>query len=88
LGRAIWTIPSRILLDIISAWKSLLSGEVVYFGAIMEAHLALVKWMLFKRRQSVFPKNRKGKLQGWFSGSIVWKHFILGKKTFRDITKN
>jgi GT2 family glycosyltransferase len=88
LGRAIWTIPVRILLDIISAWKSLLSGELVYFMAIMEAHLALAKWILLKRKQSVFPRNRKGKLQGWFAGSIVWRHFILHKKTFTEIIKN
>ena len=87
-GRALWTIPVRILLDIISGWKSLLSGEVVYFAAIMEAHLALVKWILFSQKQSVFPKNRGGELRGWFRGSIVWRHFILGKKTFREIIKN
>jgi GT2 family glycosyltransferase len=88
LGRAVWTIPVRILLDMISGWKSLLSGEVVYFAAIAEAHLALGKWILFKSSQSVFPKDRKGKLQGWFGSSIVWRHFILGKKTFRNIIKN
>ena len=87
-GRALWTIPVRILLDIISGWKSLLSGEVVYFAAIMEAHLALVKWILFSQKQSVFPKNRGGELKGLFRGSIVWRHFILGKKTFREIIKN
>ena len=86
--KALLTIPVRILLDIISGWKSLLSGEVVYFGAIMEAHAAFLKWILINRRRSVFPKSRKGELRGWFRGSIVWKHFILGKKTFREIIKN
>ena len=87
LGQLFWKIPFRFLLDSISAWKSLFAGEAVYFWAILEAHAAFLKWMLFNRKSSVFPKNRRGTLMGWYSGSIVWQYFVSGKKTFTEIVK-
>ena len=84
-GRAVWIIPFRILLDVISAWKSLLGGQLVYFLAILEAHAAFAKWLVWNRKQSIFPKRKKGRLNGLFRGSVVWQHFILGKKTFTEI---
>ena len=87
-GQAIWKIPFRFLLDAISAWKSLFAGEAIYFLAISEAHLAFVKWLLFKQNESVFPKKRKANLAGWYLHSLVWKHFVRGKKTFTEIVEN
>ncbi len=86
--KALGKVPMRILLDIISAWKSLLAGEAIYFFAIFEAHAAFLKWLLFNRGQSVFPVSRKAPVKGWYKGSIVWMHFIMGKKTFAEIVKN
>jgi len=34
----LWKIPISFFLDTISAWKSLLAGEGVYFLAVLEAH--------------------------------------------------
>ncbi len=86
-GQLLWKMPCRVLLDSVSAWKSLFAGEAVYFWAILEAHLAFVKWVIFKRKKSVFPKKRHGTLHGWYSGSIVWQYFVTGKKTFTEIVK-
>jgi len=83
--QSFWKIPLRILLDIISAWKSLFAGEAVYFFAILEAHLAFVKWLFFSQGQSVFPSRRRASLTGWYQRSIAWKHFVQGKKTFAEI---
>ena len=80
-----WKIPFRFLLDIISAWKSLLAGQAIYFWAIGEAHLAFLKWVLVKRNQSIFPKQRRGQLDGWYKHSVAWKHFVRGKETFTEI---
>ncbi|MES1159676.1 MAG: hypothetical protein ABUM51_02890 [Bacteroidota bacterium] len=87
VGQLIWKIPMRFLLDSISAWKSLFAGEGIYFLAILEAHLAFIKWLLFKRKQSVFPLKREGTLSGWYSRSIIWQYFIAGRKTFTEIMK-
>lgn len=86
-GQCLWKIPLRFLLDSISAWKSLLAGEGVYFMAILEAHLAFLKWVFFKRKASVFPAKTRGKLLGWYTGSVVWQYFVAGKKTFAEIVK-
>ena len=87
LEQWIWKIPFRFLLDSVSAWKSLLAGEGVYFVAILEAHLAFIKWLAVKRKYSVFPKKRRGTLLGWYTGSIVWEYFVAGRKTFTEIVK-
>ena len=88
LIHALWKIPFRILLDIISAWKTLFSGQGIYFVAIIEAHFGFLKWILFKKKQSIFPENKNGELYGWFKKSIVWEHFVNGKKTFTQIVQN
>jgi len=82
---SIWILAVRNLLDAVSAWKGLLTGDGRYFIAVVRAHIAFVKWWLFHRENSVFPAQRKRKLQGYFSGSIVWLHFVKKKKTFAEI---
>ena len=87
LGQSVWKMPLRLLLDSISAWKSLFAGEAVYFWAILEAHLAFFKWLMVSRKKSLFPPKRKAPLTGWYRGSIVWQYFVKGKKTFNEIVK-
>jgi GT2 family glycosyltransferase len=84
----LWKIPLRFLLDSISAWKSLFAGEAIYFWAILEAHLAFFKWLMVSRRKSLYPPKKRARLDGWYSGSIVWQYFIRGKKTFAEIVKS
>jgi GT2 family glycosyltransferase len=88
LAQAVWKIPLRIFLDAISAWKSLFAGEVTYFMAVYEGHLGFFKWLVAGRKRSVFPVKKEGLLNGWYNKSIVWKHFILGKTTFREIVED
>lgn len=85
MGQLAWKIPFRFFLDTISAWKSLLAGEGVYFLAVLEAHFGFLKWLFFKRKQSVFPIRKEGNVQGWYGHSIVWQYFVSGKKTFSEI---
>jgi GT2 family glycosyltransferase len=83
----LWKMPVRFALDSISAWKSLLAGEGIYFWAILEAHLAFFKWLIVSRKHSLFPVKKRGPLEGWYKGSVVWQYFIKGKKTFAEIVK-
>jgi GT2 family glycosyltransferase len=85
LAKAVWKIPVRIVLDAISAWKSLFDGQGVYFKAIMEAHGGFIKWLFNGRKKSVFPISKKGVLHGWYRGSVVWQHFVKGRKQFSEI---
>jgi GT2 family glycosyltransferase len=80
-----WKIPLRIGMDFISAFKSLFAGQLVYFLAVGEAHLAFFKWVLFKQKQSVFPVRRKNQLSGLYLHSVAWKHFVEGMERFDEI---
>lgn len=84
VGEAIWKISYRFILDSVSAIKSLLAGQGKYFIAVVRAHFAFLHWLLFsKKKKSGY--NKKGRLLGYFSKSIVWSHFVLGKKRFSEI---
>ncbi|ULQ56927.1 glycosyltransferase family 2 protein [Flavihumibacter rivuli] len=85
LYQSLYKIPIRFFLDAISAWKSLFEGQAIYFKAILEAHVGFIGWVLIRHKQSVFPVSRKGKVNGWYSGSVVWQHFVKGKKHFSEI---
>ncbi|MEO6731548.1 MAG: glycosyltransferase family 2 protein [Ferruginibacter sp.] len=85
VGTAIFTIATRIILDLIAACKELLGGNSGFFLAIMKAHLYFLKWLLLDQKKSVFPVSRSGKLSGWYLSSLVWQYFIKKKKTFAEI---
>lgn len=81
----VWKIPVRFLLDAVSAWKSLFEGQGIYFKAILEAHIGFMGWVLIRHRRSVFPISKKGKVRGWYKGSVVWDHFVRGRRYFSEI---
>lgn len=83
--KSLWIMTIRDLLDAVSAWKGLFSGNVGYFIAVLRANIAFIKWWLLYRNKSVFPVQRKGKLSGSFSGNVAWLHFVKKKKTFSEI---
>lgn len=85
LQKKLWVLLVRNLLDGISAWKGLLSGDGGYFIAILRAHAAFIKWRLFRRKKSVFPATREGKLSGYLQRNMVWQHFIKKRKFFTEI---
>lgn len=82
-----WKIPFRIFLDAISALKGLFMGDGGYFISILKAHFSFLKWILFKRNQSVFPVKKSGKPAGIYQGNLVWQHFVKGKKYFSQLIK-
>ena len=81
-----WKIPYRLLLDQVSALKSLLSGDGGYFISIIDAHFAFLYWIIFGNKRWK-PKTRKPlkKLSGVFRGNLVWEHFVLKEKFFTQI---
>lgn len=83
-----YVIVFRFLLDAISAWKGLLSGNFPFFTSIAKAHFSFIKWQLIDKKQSIFPQKRVQSPKGIYKGKIVWDYFILGKKRFSEIVKN
>ncbi len=86
-NKKLWVMPARYLLDGISAWKGLLSGDGGYFIAILRAQLAFIKWWLFHKRKSVMPVSRRGRLSGLLQKNIVWEHFVNKRKYFSEIVR-
>lgn len=85
---ALWKIPFRILLDAVAAWKGVFEGNPGFFTAIVRAHFYFIKWSITDRKKSIFPNEKKIKPSGWYSGSVVYRHFIEKKKTFSEIVGN
>ena len=90
-GEAAWKIVYRFILDAVSALKSLFAGQGTYFMAVLRAHFAFLYWLFFiKKKKTLY--NKKGPLQGYLRKSVVWNHFVLGKRRFAEIvlkkTKN
>lgn len=84
-GTAVWKIPARIMLDALSAWRALWSGDQGYFFAIGRAHFHFFGWLLVGKKQSVFPSKKGRKPAGYYKGSVIWAHFLMKKKTFSEI---
>ncbi|RYG53577.1 MAG: glycosyltransferase family 2 protein [Chitinophagaceae bacterium] len=87
VAEAILKISCRFWLDAISAWKSLFAGQGKYFVAVVEAHVAFFFWLFIKRKHSLFPEKRNAKLHGYLHRSVVWAHFVEGKKKFMEIVQ-
>jgi GT2 family glycosyltransferase len=79
-----WKIPFRFFLDTLSAIKSLLEGEGKYFTAVFRAHFAFLRW-LFVVGKKGSDRGGNGNLHGYWKKSVVWAHFISGKKRFSEI---
>jgi len=89
LNKLIWKVPIRFMLDIVSAFKFLISGQ-------SEAAMAVIKALGYiighpisitqKRKQTrqVLKSYQIGEptSAGRYSKSIVWSYYIKGKKTF------
>ncbi|MDQ6608752.1 MAG: glycosyltransferase [Bacteroidota bacterium] len=84
-----WKIPYRIVLDQVSAFKGLVSGDAGYFLSIAEAHLAFLYWIFFgKRKWKLSKRHSLKKLSGVYDGNVAWQHFGLKKKKFSDFVFN
>jgi len=90
LQEKIWKLPFRFLLDAISAWKGLFTGDASFFKAIVKAHCHVVIAWLKGRNSNQSSRQCKKPLKslnGVYKGMLVWQHFVLGKKEFRQIVK-
>lgn len=85
LNELIWKLPFRILLDSISAWKGLLTGDIWFFTAIIKAHLGFFYWFISRFKPFNYKKSPMSLLGGVYNQSVVWNYFINQKKHFVEI---
>ncbi|HEX2608476.1 MAG TPA: glycosyltransferase family 2 protein [Flavisolibacter sp.] len=86
LSEKAWKIPYRIVLDLISGCKSLISGDAGYFLAVIKAHLAFTGWLL-SGPVTWKPAVRRPlkELRGVYPGTIVFQYFLKKKRYFSDL---
>lgn len=80
-----WKLPLRFLLDAISAWKGLFTGDIDFFKAIVKAHAVVVFWWITGKKSYTANRKPMDSLSGVYNGAIVWQHFVRHKKFFRQI---
>jgi GT2 family glycosyltransferase len=85
LDELLWKMPFRFLLDGISAWKGLLSGDRYFFTAIVKAHVSFFYWLLIGEKKHIVKPKPMATLAGVYNGSVVWNYFAKKKKRFLEI---
>ena len=92
-GKLLWLIPLRLILDGIAGIQFLLSGKSSHLRAILKAHFHFYRSFGSYRRQrsviqeqiqkiSIHPEMNK---KGMYPKSIVWQHFVRGRKFFKNL---
>lgn len=79
----IYKIPARFVLDAVTAWKDLFTGNTTTYKAIFFAHLHTVQWW-FTGKKNKQIKIAFTQLSGVYKGSVVWQYFIKKKTKFSD----
>lgn len=83
-----WIILSqRHFLDLLAAFKSLVSGKPKDMMAIFRAYRDYYKWRRTEEKKLIdtFPRKRLYDLQGVFHGIMIWRYYFLHKKTFTEL---
>ncbi|MGB5363476.1 MAG: glycosyltransferase family 2 protein [Aureibaculum sp.] len=73
----------RMILDGIAGLKFLVEFRAIHTWAVIRAHISFYRYlpvMLKKRTKISFKRTSYH-----HSKSIVWQHFVLGRKTFKEI---
>lgn len=85
IGELWWKLPFRLILDAISAWKGLLTGDIWFFTAIAKAHFGFFYWMVFSFKSVKRTNIPMLSLNGVYNDSVVWNYFVNQKKRFLEI---
>ncbi|MEQ9266181.1 MAG: glycosyltransferase family 2 protein [Balneolaceae bacterium] len=79
-----YKLPFRYKLDIIAAWRSLLTGKSNEFTAIARAHKDFIFGFRTMYRKRKLTPNKSGStiLSPVF---LIWQYFVKGKRRFSDL---
>ena len=85
---AIWTIPARLILNMISVVYFIRKGHLRICLRTVLAHFDYLKWVIVSRDPSTKNKRKPlSKMTSVYKGSIVYQYYLLRKKKFGDIVK-
>ncbi len=87
--RKLWLVVIiRLLLDWVAIGRFMVRSNWGEARAVFSSHLYFFKTLPvnLKKRRKIEQKHSivSGKSAGYYRGSIVWQHFVAGKKRFRD----
>ncbi len=85
LKEQIKKLPFRFLLDIVSACKGLLHGDLFFFTAIIKAHFAVIFIWLKGYKSHDLKRVRMKTMKGVYNGSVAFDHFVKHKQFFSEI---
>ena len=92
VDKLLWLLPLRLILDGLAAILFLTEGKFEHIRSIIKAH-----WTFFLNLGKALRKRRAAQqliaqacigeenTNGRFKGSIVWRYYALGKKTFKEL---
>ena len=84
-GVLVTVLPFRILFDLAAAIYRLARLEPLNMLAVFRAYLYLVFHLPEVLRKRASPGNGMGGATPFYSGSIVWDYFVMGRKKFSDL---
>ncbi|MEY4432424.1 MAG: hypothetical protein RLZZ44_554 [Bacteroidota bacterium] len=87
LWELLWKLPFRFSLDALSAWKGLLTGDASFFTAIAKAHFSLFIFIIQGKIKRSHAQTHLSKLDGVYTGSLVYQYFIKKKHYFNKIVQ-
>lgn len=80
-----WKLFIRLMLDGVFAIKTLFEGDFESIKAVFFAHIDFYKWTFSKENNTSAKRLPFAQLTGSVKKSIVWAHFVKGKKYFSEI---
>jgi GT2 family glycosyltransferase len=87
--QAWWLLIQRLLLDGLAGLQFLSRGEFRNCLAIIRAHFSFygkIPYWIKRQRENAGHSSMKVPENVQFKGSIIWQHFLLGKKRFSDLS--
>lgn len=84
-----WQIPIRLGLDLVAAVKFLVQGSPADCLAVLKSQISFW-WSLrsnLKKRRALKKQVSHYNVSNQYSGSIIAAYYLLGKKTFKNLTK-
>lgn len=84
VGKLLWLLPFRLLLDGVSGFRALLKGDFMEMNAIIKAHWSFFRHFIFwhqKRASAQLYASNPNK-KGIYSKSIIWEYFYHKKTTY------
>jgi len=85
-GELMWKLPVRVMMDWLAAFVFLF-GFPSAFAAVLQAHVSVLSSLgrTLRKRRRLKVSLGAPHIAGIYPGSVVWKFFVLRKRTYREL---